>query len=183
MIPPRTIRVERLPAEDVAFIARIDRSEHVDIQYAMRDGEIVEVPVFGADVPSWTVEGSGEHSVAAQIAFCTPIVDAGAALLGAFDGDELAGLAIVDPTFEPPMAWLAWLHVSRLHRRHGAATALWSTAADIARDAGATSMYVSATETGSAVGFYLSQGCRLADPVHPALFEREPKDIHLVCSL
>jgi hypothetical protein len=42
---------------------------------------------------------------------------------------------------------------------------------------------VSATSTGSAVGFYLSRGCRLADPVHPKLFELEPVDIHLVLDL
>jgi GNAT superfamily N-acetyltransferase len=177
------MRVERLPADDIALIARIDRSEHVDIQYAVRDGTLVEVPVFMAEIPSWDPNDPGENGLGAKIAFCAPIVAGGAALLGAFEGDDLAGLAIVDPTFEPPLAWLAWLHVSRPHRRRGAATALWRAAADIARDAGATSMYVSATQTGSAVGFYLSQGCRLADPVHPVLFEHEPMDIHLVCPL
>lgn len=35
----------------------------------------------------------------------------------------------------------------------------------------------------SAVGFYLGRGCRLADPVHPALFAMEPDDIHLACPL
>jgi GNAT superfamily N-acetyltransferase len=172
------VRVERLSAEDIALIARIDRSEHVDIQYAVRDGMLVEVPVFMAEIPRWNSD-----DLAAKIEFCTPIVAAGAPLLGAFEGDELAGLAIVDPTFEPPMAWLAFMHVSRPHRRHGVASALWSAAADIAHEAGATSMYVSATETGSAVGFYLSRGCRLADPVHAGLFELEPNDIHLVCPL
>jgi hypothetical protein len=44
-------------------------------------------------------------------------------------------------------------------------------------------MYVSATPTGSAVGFYLSRGCHLADPPHPALLASEPDDIHLVCPL
>lgn len=44
-------------------------------------------------------------------------------------------------------------------------------------------MYVSAAPTQSAVGFYLRQGCRLADPVHPALFAKEPKDIHFVRTL
>jgi GNAT superfamily N-acetyltransferase len=173
-----TIRIERLRAEDVALLARIDRSEHVDIQYAMRDGKLVEVPVVMADIPPWDAD-----RVAAQLAFATPIVEAGGVLFGAFDGDDLAGIAIVDPDFEPPMAWFASLHVSRSFRRRGAATALWRACADIARDAGATTMYVSATETGSAVGFYFSQGCRLADPVHPGLFEHEPDDIHLVCEL
>jgi hypothetical protein len=33
------------------------------------------------------------------------------------------------------------------------------------------------------VGFYLRQGCGLADPVHPALFAAEPEDVHLVLPL
>ena len=175
------MRVDRLVADDVALIAEIDRSEHVDVQYAVRDGQLVEVPVFMEDIPTWPDDG-GEHSITRMLEFCTPIVEGGATLLGAFtDDDELAGLAIVDPTFEPALAWLALLHVSRPHRRTGAATALWAEAARLASDAGAGSMYVSATPTGSAVGFYLSQGCRLAKPVHPALFANEPDDIHLVC--
>jgi hypothetical protein len=47
---------------------------------------------------------------------------------------------------------------------------------DRALAAEATSIYVSAAPTGSAVGFYLNQGCQLADPVHPALFAKEPED-------
>ena len=79
--------------------------------------------------------------------------------------------------------WLAFLHVSRPYRRRGAAQALWNVAADIAVADGAESIYVSATPTESAVGFYLRQGCRLAHPVHPDLFAAEPEDIHLVRSL
>jgi len=102
---------------------------------------------------------------------------------GAFDGERPVGLAIVHPAFEPLLAWLAFLHVSRPYRRRGAAQALWNVAADIATANGAESIYVSATPTGSAVGFYLRQGCRLAQPVHPDLFAAEPEDIHLVRSL
>ena len=177
------MRVRHLDASVVSLIARIDRSEHVDVQYAVRDGQLVETPVSMEDIPTWADDG-GEHSITKMLEFCTPIVGGGAMLLGAFtNDDELAGLAIVDPTFEPPLAWLALLHVSRPCRRTGAATALWTEAARLARAAGATSMYVSATPTRSAVGFYLSQGCRLADPLHPVLFEHEPEDIHLVCEL
>jgi hypothetical protein len=53
----------------------------------------------------------------------------------------------------------------------------------MARAASATRLYVSATPTGSAVNFYLRQGCVLADPPHPALFELEPEDIHLILPL
>jgi ribosomal protein S18 acetylase RimI-like enzyme len=176
--------LRRLEASEVALVAAIDRSEHVEVQYRVEVGRLVEAPVFMADIPPWDPEGTGEHSLASHIAFCASAIAGGATLLGAFEDDgELMGLATVHPTFEPGMAWLATLHVSRAHRRRGAASTLWSAGVDLAREAGARSLYVSATSTGSAVGFYLSRGCQLADPVHPELFAHEPEDIHLVCPL
>src|SRR4051812_28003409 len=180
------MNVRRLEPSDVALVASIDRSEHVDVQYRVEGGRLVEheVPASMADIPPWDPDGSGEHSVASHTAFCASAIADGAALFGAFDDDgELMGLATVDPAFEPGLAWLATLHVSRAHRRRGAASALWDAGVALARDAGARSLYVSATPTGSAVGFYLGRGCRLADPVHPELFAHEPEDIHLVCPL
>ena len=178
------MNVRRLEPSDVALVAAIDRSEHVDIQYRVEGGRLVEAPVFMADIPAWDPDGSGEHSVASHIAFCASVVADGGALLGAFDDEEeLMGLATVHPTFERGLAWLATLHVSRAHRRRGAASALWDAGVALARDAGARSLYVSATPTGSAVGFYLGRGCQLAQPVHAELFASEPEDIHLVCPL
>ncbi len=177
--------VRRLGFDDVGLIARIDRSEHVDTEYAVVDGHLIELPVSiaHADIPPWDPVGEGPNSVAAKVAFCAPLVARGAALFGAFDGDRLLGLAVVDPSFEPGLAWLAFLHVSRGARRLGAGSTLWAAAIREAAQAGAESIYVSAVPTGSAVGFYLSRGCGLADPVHPALYAEEPDDIHLVCSL
>ncbi|HUF32905.1 MAG TPA: GNAT family N-acetyltransferase [Acidimicrobiales bacterium] len=187
VLPPSAssvMNVRRLEPSDVALVASIDRSEHVEVQYRIEDGRLVEGPPFKVDIPPWDADGSGEHSVASHIAFCASVVADGASLLGAFDdAGELMGLATVHPTFEPGLAWLATLHVSRAHRRRGAASALWEVGAALARGAGAQSLYVSATPTGSAVGFYLSRGCRLADPVHSELFAHEPEDIHLVCPL
>jgi ribosomal protein S18 acetylase RimI-like enzyme len=175
--------VRRLTAEDLALIAELDRSEHVDVEYTVMEGRLQERPVSMAEIPSWDQEGCGEHSVAAKAAHCADLLATGAVLLGAFDGDALMGLTIIHPSFEPGLGWLAFLHVSRPHRRRGAARELWRAAAEVAREAGARSLYVSATPTGSAVGFYLGQGCRLARPVHPTLFAEEPDDIHLVCPL
>jgi predicted N-acetyltransferase YhbS len=127
--------------------------------------------------------GSGPQSVAAKIEFCRSALARGGVLLGALDADQTVGIAIIQPRFEPPMAWLAFLHVSRPYRRKGAAQALWSAAVEISIAAGAASIYVSATPTESAVGFYLRQGCRLAHPVHPDLYAAEPEDIHLTCSI
>lgn len=177
--------VRRLGFDDVGLIAMIDRSEHVDVEYAVVDGHLIERPVSfeHADIPPWDPVGAGPNSVAAKVAFCAPLVAGGAALFGAFEANRLLGLAVVDGPFEPRLAWLAFLHVSRQVRRRGAASALWGAAVHEAAQARAESMYVSAVPTGSAVGFYLSRGCKLADPVHPALFAMEPDDIHLACSL
>jgi hypothetical protein len=57
----------------------------------------------------------------------------------------------------------------RSHRRSGVAHALWSEAAALARAEASTSMYISATPTGSAVGFHVAHGAVLADPVHSRL--------------
>lgn len=179
----RPCEVRKLGIDDVGLIARIDRSEIVEVEYTLVDGRLMERPVSMTDIPPWDPVGTGPYSVAAEVAFCEPLVAGGAVLHGAFEGDCLLGLAVVDGSFEPPLAWLAFLHVSRPYRRRGVASALWGAAAEVATAAGAESMYVSAVPTGSAVGFYLSRGCELADPVHPALLAKEPDDIHLVYSL
>ncbi len=177
------MQIRRLGADGVEFVSRIDRSEHIDVEYELRDGTIVERPVTMAEVPPWDPVGDGPHSVAAEIAFCRRVVDEGGVVIAAYREDDVAGLAIVDAGLEAGLAWLAFLHVSRPHRRRGVATALWADAVSVAAGGGAAAMYVSAVPTGSAVGFYLSRGCRLANPVHPKLFAAEPDDIHLVCDV
>ncbi len=179
----RLMRVKKLRAEDVSLVAAIDRSEHVDVHYRVIDGQLLQVAAAITEVPTWDPTGSGPHSVAAEIEFCTSVVARGGVLLGTVDSGRTAGLAIVQPSFEPPLAWLAFLYVSRPYRRRGAAQALWDASVDISVEGGAESIYVSATPTESAIGFYLRQGCRLAEPVHPSLFAAEPEDIHLLCSL
>jgi ribosomal protein S18 acetylase RimI-like enzyme len=177
------MEVRTLSAQDVALVAEIDRSEHVEFEYRVIDGELRQVAATVTDAPPWDRIGSGPYSVAAHIEFCRSVVARGSVLLGAFYEGQVAGLAIVQPDFEPLLAWLAFLHVSRPHRRRGAAQRLWDAAIAIAGEAGAKSMYVSATPTASAIGFYLRQGCRLARPVHAELFAAEPDDIHLICSV
>jgi GNAT superfamily N-acetyltransferase len=174
------MRVVRLPADAVSLVTTIDRSEHVDVQFGVIDGRLTEQPVSISEIPPWDPVGSGKHSIAAQVDYCASLIADGAVLLGAMEKEHAFGIGVVDPSFEPRMAWLAFLHVSRPYRRQGAARALWNAAVDVALEANAESIYVSATPTGSAVCFYLGQGCHLANPVHPSLFALEPEDIHLV---
>ena len=177
------MRVRRLRPADIVRVADIDRSEHVDLQYRVVDGALQQVPATIREVPAWDVTGAGPHSVSAEIEFCRSVLARGGVLLGALDAERTVGLAIIQPGFEPPLAWLAFLHVSRPYRRSGVAQTLWSAVVEISIAASAETIYASATPTESAVGFYLRQGCRLAQPVHPTLFAAEPEDIHLTCSI
>ena len=119
------------------------------------------------------------------MAFCAPHLADGAQLLGAFRAGAIVGMALVDPTLRPGVGWLALLHVSNGQRRSGVGQALWRAGVSIVEDSGGEAIYVSATPTGSAVQFYLKQGCRLAeaDEIVRELFAAEPDDIHLLCPL
>src|SRR5262249_25415288 len=110
------MRVSRLQSEDVALVGALDRSEHVDVEYRVVDGELRPAPPATPDIPPWDPTGSGPHSVAAHVEFCRSVVARGGVLLGARDDERTVGLAIVHPLFEPPLAWLAFLHVSRPFR-------------------------------------------------------------------
>lgn len=52
----------------------------------------------------------------------------------------------------------------------------------LARDRDARALYVSATPSESAVGFYLSRGFRPTEPF-PEPFAKEPEDIHMLLPL
>jgi GNAT superfamily N-acetyltransferase len=176
--------VRQLEAVDIGLLGEIDRSEQLDTHFRVVEGELIASP-DDFFIPPWDPAGEGEYSVAAMIKFAEPIVRGGANLLGAYRDEELLGLGIVEPAYEREVAWLALLYVTRTARRSGAASALWAAAARLAREAAARTMYVSSAPTGSAVGFYLSRGCRLAakHEIIPALFDLEPEDVHLVYDL
>jgi GNAT superfamily N-acetyltransferase len=176
------MELRTLGIDDIGLFAEIDRSEIIRTGYTVDDGALVEHDVMW-DTPAWDREGDGDHSVARRVAEWGAYVADGADFVGCFDGEEVMGLLIVDPTFEGDMAWFAVLHVSRPYRRTGAGSMLWDEAVRLSKAAGATSMYVSATPSQSAVGFYRSKGAVLADPPHPKLFEMEPEDIHFVVPL
>lgn len=178
----RMIEVRVLPADRLGEIAAIDRSEHIDRIFEVRAGNLASRSV-DIDVPRWDTEGTGRHSVGAFVDHLAPILERGATLLAAFDQDDVVGVAIVEDRFEGDMAWLAFLHVTRTHRRRGVASALWAEAVNRARAAGARSIYVSAAPTGSAVGFYLARGCTVVAVPHLELYAEEPEDVHLVATL
>jgi GNAT superfamily N-acetyltransferase len=158
----------------------IDRSESIRTTYVYDHGRLREVENVH-EAPRWSEEYAAK--LAAQL---EPKLAAGGSFLGAFEGDELAGVAVLGGEFigeHRRQLEVAFLYVSKPYRRQGVAKRLMDDLAARARARGAQELYVSATETESAVGFYLDYGCRLAERVDPELFRLEPNDIHLTLTL
>jgi GNAT superfamily N-acetyltransferase len=132
------------------------------------------------DVPPWHQTGEGEWSVAARIQEWAPVLEEGGILIGALERDSLIGFTILRPKLTETMAQLVAMFVSKDHRGKGVASALFEEALKLARTGGAESIYVSSVPSGSAVGFYRSQGFALAKDVHEELFLLEPEDIHMI---
>jgi GNAT superfamily N-acetyltransferase len=177
-----SIDIRRMDPGELERMSEIDRSERVTRAYEMEDGALTQVEVDW-DVAAWTEGSGGDHSLSHQKAFCRSHLDRGGVLVGAFSDDSLVGIAVVRPKLREDMAQLAFLHITQEFRRRGIATTLMGEAREIARQAGARRMYVSSIPSSSAVGFYLAQGCHLAEDVDPELFALEPKDIHLILNL
>ena len=176
------IEIRRLAATDLAQLGEIDRSEHITRLYTFRGG-VLEERAVDEPVPRWSREGRGQHSVQGMIDQWLPTLERGGTLLGAFDGPTLAGVAIYRPHLAEDLGQLALLHVTRSARRKGVASRLTQEVARLARADGARRLYVSATPSGSAVGFYLRCGFVPTLEPDPALFALEPDDIHMILAL
>lgn len=172
--------MRRLTRDEVELLWTVDRSEvHEDV-YEVRAGALVRVPRH-LEIAGWpraTVEKE------------TPVLydcfDRGGTFLGMFDGDRVVGVAILESARVGRGADqlpLAYLYVSRADRRRGIGSQLFDAAVTLAREAGASALYVSATPTENTVDFYLRRGCLLATHPDPGLLAAEPEDIHLVCPL
>jgi ribosomal protein S18 acetylase RimI-like enzyme len=155
----------------------IDRSEVIEALYRVERGALVKDDEH-VDVPRW-LPGDGDHSVGRMRVFTAEHLAAGAEGIMALSRDKLRGIALVGFRLSPETAQLALLHVSREARRTGVARSLCRRCYDLARARGARQIYVSATPSDSAVGFYEAEGFRLTTP-DPALFALEPEDIHML---
>jgi ribosomal protein S18 acetylase RimI-like enzyme len=165
--------------DEVNRVAEIDRSERVRTGYVYENGKLKKMDVQW-DSSAWRDEGEGEHTIAAQIKFCRDHLSRDGRMYGVFDADRLVGVGILQPEIRKGIAELAFLHVSNGYRRSGIGNRITEALISEAKNGGATQMYVSATPSGSAVGFYRSHGFELVETPLPELFELEPEDIHML---
>ena len=171
-----------MEADEVKRIGEIDRSERIRTGYKVADGNLQRMEV-NWDSPAWDMEGDGDHSVASLVKFCGEHLERNGRLYGAFDGDNLAGIGLIQHGIGEGMAQLAFLHVSNGYRRNGIGRRIADELIREAKKEGASRMYVSATPSGSAVGFYKSLGFMPTDTPIPELYELEPEDIHMTMDI
>ncbi|MFZ6026203.1 MAG: GNAT family N-acetyltransferase [Chloroflexota bacterium] len=168
------IAIRSLHPNDLSLISEIDVTEDGDTFYQYDHGRLREC------TEPWRRPRWDAAEVQRRIAEFERLLAGGGAVLGAFDGDQLVGAASLRYHLEADMAQLASLHVSQSHRRLGVASALAAEIFRLARESGAKRIYVSATPSRSAIGFYRRQGFELAEKVNDELFALEPEDIHLI---
>ncbi len=176
-----SIVIRPLPPEDVYRIHEIDRAEFIRRNCRYEDGALIWQE-HNFQVPSWD-DAQIDHLVNDLV---QPALDQGATLLGAFDGETLAGIAQLGNRWldeYPRQLQLVILYVSNGYRQQGIARRLMDEVCRRARAQGARSLYISATPSESAVGFYTSYGAVLAPTVYAELYAREPEDIHFILQL
>jgi predicted N-acetyltransferase YhbS len=172
------VEFRALRRDEIALIWTIDRREVIHNIYVLRGGELVLRPEF-FDMQGWP---PGEAEL------YTPLLERcferGGRFVGAFDGERLAGAVVVDtPRLGPAgdLVQLKMLHVGRDYRGQGLGAALFERARYLARELGASGLYVSATPSENTIRFYLRHGCAVTPSPDPELFALEPEDIHLEC--
>jgi GNAT superfamily N-acetyltransferase len=173
----RTFERSELPR-----VREIDRTETIEGRYVQR-GVTLELQTGDWSSPSWDLEGTGPHSVAALQAMLDATLERGARAVGAFGGGRLVGIGVLLPHVRPRIAQLVALYVSCAERGRGVGSRICDELEQVAREAKDVEMVVSATPSVNTVRFYVSRGfAPMAEPL-PELLELEPEDIHMRKSL
>lgn len=157
-------------------IAEIDRAELIEGFYVMEEGQLV------LDANRFEVKGWHPRHLQEVMEAFEGACDEGGSVWGAFSGDKLVGMSALSSGFIPTgdrRMQMKLLYVSRGVRGQGVARKLVELCKQKARQLGAKSLYVSATETKGTVDAYMRLGCVLTNHIDPELFEKEPKDIHM----
>lgn len=176
----RKMNIRPLQLHELERLSEINRTERIRVGYRQEGEKLIRMDV-NWDAPNWFPEGE-EHSIPSLLRSLGDLADEApdTVFLGAFEAGGLIGIAAWRPRLTDTMSQLAFLHVDCHHRRKGVASALCNEIDRRAIEDGLPEMYVSATESESAVGFYRSRGFRPTATPHPGLLAIEPMDIHMI---
>ncbi|WP_300663067.1 GNAT family N-acetyltransferase [Fluviicola sp.] len=174
------ISYQFMTQDQVDKLQEIDRSEYIDSTYEVKEGELVYSKA-DYECENWNAETLAEI----KSRFLFELKHAGVAL-GAFDGNTLVGFGVLAHQHRgkhQDMLQIDLMYVSRNYRRRGIATILLKELSKIAKERGANYLYISSTETKSAVSFYTNNGGKITDVFEQDLFTKEPEDIHMIKKL
>jgi GNAT superfamily N-acetyltransferase len=171
------VRIKHMSPEELSRVEEIDVSESGHLVYHYREGKIE------TERQEWHRGYRNAAIWQNYIERWKAVLERGGVALGAFDGKRLVGIAVLEYHLTEHMAHLVALFVSKDSRRQGIASQLTQEIMRLAKAHGASQIYVSATPSESAIGFYLSQGFVLAQQVHKDLYALEPEDLHLIRQL
>ncbi|WEG12235.1 GNAT family N-acetyltransferase [Pullulanibacillus sp. KACC 23026] len=171
------ISVVSMNLEEAYKIRDIDRSETIELIYQCIEGELKETKVLH-ECPNWDEDHYKEI-----ISRYEYEVSSGGAAYGAFDGDRLVGFAVLEHKFrgkDNDQLQIDLMYVTREYRRQGIGSKIFEALSREAAKRGARQLYISATETESAVKFYSNHGSSITPNVDTELFEKEPNDVHMI---
>jgi ribosomal protein S18 acetylase RimI-like enzyme len=167
------IEVRQLQPGDLARVTDIDVAEEGVEMYKVIDGQL-QLVAKEWQRPHWDTE-QWPLRLQSWAEKLKPDL-----YLGAYDGEQMAGIAGLRYQLTPTMAQLTSLYINRDHRHQGVASQLVRELFRLGQAGGAQAIYVSSKPSIPAVGFYMRQGFRLTAEPHPYLFELHPLDIHMV---
>lgn len=112
--------------------------------------------------------------------------DGGGAVISIMKGGKLVGFSVIEP--EPfgtndCNLELSYIHVSADYRGQGIGEKLFNPTKEIAKRMGATKLYIGAHPSVETQHFYRKMGCVPAKEIHPAIYDREPRDLQLEVSI
>lgn len=172
------LELRPLRRDEIELIWTIDRREFIARSYRVQAGELI-LGQHDVDVPGWPPD-----SVRRMRPLLYECHDRGAKFFAAFEGEQMAGLAVLDTVWRGErhdLLQLEFMHVGRDHRGNGLGTRLFEQARAAARSCGAVGLYISATPSENTVHFYQGRGALLLATPDVELFAKEPDDIHFGC--
>ena len=161
-------------------LAEIDRSESIDKMYTWNEGTLSATETH-FECSSWDAVALKQL----QERFRMELQNGGMGI-GAFKEDALVGFGVLAHAFiglDHDQLQVDLLYVSRNFRRKGIGKTILNMLSEEAKQRGAKALYISSTETKSAVSFYMGNGAAVTTEVDKVLFEKEPTDIHMLKKL
>jgi GNAT superfamily N-acetyltransferase len=165
-----------LKREEIEKVRDIDRSEIVQEDYYLKDGQLTLKKVF-YDIKGWDPSELEEN-----IKHLYDIYDRKGTLFGAFDGDQLIAISALESRFigrKKDQLQLYFHHVDSHYRHKGLGGKLLKQVTEKAKKLGTKKLYISATPSKNTIDFYMHMGCKLTSELNPKLYRLEPEDIHL----